>query len=225
MVHVKMVPLAAPAPAEMHASLPASRLKRHVRASVPTSRHLEGSDLGQHVVDARGGRVVVAGRVGLGGGDLEVLDDAVHDVHGEALAAVGAQHAHRPRVVQHQPKRLGALAARVGEEGDVGARNLHGFRPRTHDGTVVHAEHQHLVNPGSLKSVLALEETRDLARRSGGCECAGQTDHEGLLARQASGHLHLGGGEAEVQGHGGERITDGDHLARFASYGGRGGEG
>jgi|AntAceMinimDraft_5_1070358.scaffolds.fasta_scaffold21065_3 hypothetical protein len=44
---------------------------------------------------------------------------------------------------------------------------------------------------------------------------------EGLRARLT----HLGGGEAEVQGHGGERITDGDHLARFASYGGRGGEG
>ena len=149
-----------------------------------------------------------------------MLDDAVDDVHGEALAAVVAEHGHGSGVVQDQAEGLGELAAGVSEEGDVGSGDLHVFGPSAHDGAVVHAVHEDLVDPGSLKAVLPAKVARDLARGSGGGESAGKTNDEGLLAGETLGHGNLGGGtETEVKVHSGEFVADGNHLASFASYG------
>jgi hypothetical protein len=53
-----------------------------------------------------------------------------------------------------------------------------------------------------------------------GGERAGKTDDDRLLAREALGHVHLRGREgALLEGHVGELIADGDHLASFAARG------
>mmetsp|Transcript_3211 Transcript_3211/g.13443 ORF Transcript_3211/g.13443 Transcript_3211/m.13443 type:complete len:304 (+) Transcript_3211:34-945(+) len=180
---------------------------------------LERGDLGEHGVDAGVGRVLVPGGVAGRLGERDHLDHAVLDEHREALRAVGAELVHGPGVGEDHPERLGGLPVGVREELDVGPGDALILGPSVHDLPVVHAEHEHFVDPGSLEGVLPREETRDLARGSGGGEGAGKAHDEGLLAREARGHVHLLGREgALLQGHVGELVANGNHLASFAAY-------
>ena len=155
---------------------------------------LELGDELEHVVDAGVlGEVISRGivRASLVLGHLDHLDDAVDDVHAEALAPVGAELTHRSGVVEGHAERCGELGVWVSEEGDVGSGDLLVHRPRAHHRRVIDAVHEHFVDSGSLEFVLSREISRDLARGSGGCEGAGEADHDGLLAREARGGVHL----------------------------------
>ena len=189
------------------------------RLSALSDALLERGDLGEHGVDAGVGRVVVPGGVTGRLGERDHLDHAVLDEHREALGAVGAELVHGPGVGEDHPQRLGGLPVGVREELDVGPGDALVLGPGVHDLPVVHAEHEHFVDPGSLEGVLPREETRDLARGSGGGEGAGKAHDEGLLAREARGHVHLLRREgALLQGHVGELVANGNHLASFAAY-------
>ena len=118
-----------------------------------------------------------------------------------AHLAAGAQQAkrHRTGMVQNHVNGLGELRGRVPHEGDHGADDplIHG--PRVHNGTVVYAVNQHLIDSLRLERILRLKVSGNLLRGSCGRERARKTNDDGLLAGQALTHVDLLRREAEVE--------------------------
>lgn len=98
----------------------------------------------------------------------------------------------------------------VGKEGDVGALDFLVLSPSHHNGAVVHAEHQDLVDSRGLKGLLAFKIPGNLDAGSRGGERAGQTDNDGLLALKALRHVYLLGRESKVDGNIRESARNGD---------------
>merc|ERR1740130_2373723 len=94
---------------EAEASRPAGRCGQKRRAAA----RLERGDAGEHVVDARRLREVVAGGVVRLLADLHGLDHAIVNEHAEPLGALGAKLAHRARVGELQAKGADKLRSRV----------------------------------------------------------------------------------------------------------------
>mmetsp|Transcript_117431 Transcript_117431/g.332728 ORF Transcript_117431/g.332728 Transcript_117431/m.332728 type:complete len:230 (+) Transcript_117431:478-1167(+) len=186
--------------------------RTHTSCCSGLERDLGGvRDVLQHLLHERACGVGIARRVVLGLGDVEGLDDAVVEVHGEALAPRVAEHRHRARVVEAQTKLLGELAARVAEERDVGALDLLVLGPRPHDGAVIDAEDEHISDALGLQLSLLLQVARNQALGSGGREGPREPDQDHPLALRPLGEADLLGREAEVQGHVREQVS-GLHL-------------
>ena len=89
-------------------------------------------------------------------------------------------------------------------------------RPRPHDGGVVHAHHQHLIDPARAQRVLPREVSRDLTRRSRRRERAGPADDERFFTGETRAHLHRRrpGGLVRLRDDVGELVADGHHRER-----------
>ena len=129
-----------------------------------------------------------------------------------AHLAAGAQQAkrHRTGMVQNHVNGLGELRGRVPHEGDHGADDplIHG--PRVHNGTVVYAVNQHLIDSLRLERILRLKVSGNLLRGSCGRERARKTNDDGLLAGQALTHVDLLRREAEVELDGRDLVAGSD---------------
>jgi len=161
---------------------------------------LERGNLLEHVFDAARLRLVVARRVILRLTDVDHLDDAVVEVHGEALAPRVSELSHGSWVSELESERLGGFHARVRHERHFGVLNHHLLSPRGHDGAVVHAEDEHLVDPSLVKLLLSLDIAWDLARGSGWREGAGKTNEDHLASLNIFKHIFSSVGVEALEG-------------------------
>lgn len=150
----------------------------------------------QHVVDARLGRVGISCRIIGPFADIDDLHSAIFHIEGAALTARVTQNAHNTGVIKNDIQGLSQLTPGVRKEGDVGTLNVLRLCPSSHDGTIIHAEHNHLVDSCCLQAILPAKVARNLTRGSRGCERTRKADHDGLLACKAFGHLDRSGREA-----------------------------
>mmetsp|Transcript_70139 Transcript_70139/g.196312 ORF Transcript_70139/g.196312 Transcript_70139/m.196312 type:complete len:266 (-) Transcript_70139:470-1267(-) len=158
-----------------------------------------------HLVNARNLREGVAGRVlALGNanvfGDVERLDLTLVDESAETLAATRAEFAARAWVGHLYAERLGELTARVAHERDDAlVIDALVFGPSIHDGSVVNAEDDNLVDPHLRKSHHLFLVAGDLARGSRGSERTREADKDHLLVSAPLGKVNVARvAEAEV---------------------------
>jgi len=136
----------------------------------------------QHFLDKGNLGIAVAGRVVLPLCHIHRLHDAVVDEHRNALAAVIAQNRHWPRMLEHEPKCPREITARVTEERDHGAVHILVLRPSLHDGTIIHAEDNHIRDALRLQIILLGQVARHLPCGSSGCESARKAKYHHFLA-------------------------------------------
>eukprot|EP00563_Minutocellus_polymorphus_P002888 CAMPEP_0181037378 /NCGR_PEP_ID=MMETSP1070-20121207/9368_1 /TAXON_ID=265543 /ORGANISM="Minutocellus polymorphus, Strain NH13" /LENGTH=261 /DNA_ID=CAMNT_0023115087 /DNA_START=418 /DNA_END=1205 /DNA_ORIENTATION=- len=145
-------------------------------------------------------RIVIARWVVVVLGDGEPLDLTVIDNDCMALATSNDPDGGGPGVGHLHVELLGELGGRIAHEADVGSLDLLILAPSLHDGSVVDAVHEYLVDPGGLESVLILNKARDLSCGSGGSEGAWEADHYDFARFAKVGEAdHLGRAEALVQ--------------------------
>lgn len=171
---------------------------RHKRIPlVSTATFLE---LREDVIHARGRRIGVARWIVWSGRDIDGLDDAIVDDHGETLAAHGAEHGHRTRVVELHTEHTSELSPCVGHKTDHGARSALVLGPARHHGTVVDAEDNNISDTLGLQRLLLRQVARDLLRGSGRRERARQANQDALLALEDVYKRYLCRREVLVQG-------------------------
>eukprot|EP00930_Biecheleria_cincta_P032954 TRINITY_DN2281_c0_g1_i1.p1 TRINITY_DN2281_c0_g1~~TRINITY_DN2281_c0_g1_i1.p1 ORF type:complete len:306 (+),score=30.95 TRINITY_DN2281_c0_g1_i1:89-1006(+) len=104
-------------------------------------------------------------------------------------------------------------AAGVCKEPDHRAFHLLILCPRLHDGTIVHAVNEHLVNTLRLQLSSLAQIARNLHGGSAWCESTWETKDDDLLALRGFGHVHLPNGiEALVDGDCRDFVSDFDDL-------------
>eukprot|EP00619_Florenciella_sp_RCC1007_P013744 CAMPEP_0205924802 /NCGR_PEP_ID=MMETSP1325-20131115/17183_1 /ASSEMBLY_ACC=CAM_ASM_000708 /TAXON_ID=236786 /ORGANISM="Florenciella sp., Strain RCC1007" /LENGTH=177 /DNA_ID=CAMNT_0053293215 /DNA_START=138 /DNA_END=669 /DNA_ORIENTATION=+ len=115
-------------------------------------------------------------------GDVERLDDTLVNETREPLAAARAENAARARVGHLHAEGLGELTTRVAHErNDTFLVDALVLGPSIHDGGVIHAEDDDLVDPHLRKSHHLFLVAGDLARGSRGRESAREADEDHLL--------------------------------------------
>mmetsp|Transcript_55875 Transcript_55875/g.90393 ORF Transcript_55875/g.90393 Transcript_55875/m.90393 type:complete len:247 (+) Transcript_55875:126-866(+) len=162
-------------------------------------------DVCKHLLDEGDGRVAIAGRVTRPLCDIQNLDHAVVDVHGEALAARVAKEA--GRWLDGELECLGEFAAGVTHEGEHGAFALLILRPGLHHCAVIHRHDDDFVHTLPPQRVLTREVAWNRLGGAGGREGSWKSHHDHLLSCAALGHGHCLRWEAEVQGHVGDLVA------------------
>mmetsp|Transcript_22866 Transcript_22866/g.68644 ORF Transcript_22866/g.68644 Transcript_22866/m.68644 type:complete len:212 (-) Transcript_22866:85-720(-) len=180
-------------------------------------------DGGEDGLGERRGRVVVARRVAVRLGDGEPRALAVVEDGRPALAAARAEGPDGPGVRHLHVHGLGEGPARVRHHGDHGLEaDALVLGPRVHDGHVVHAVNDDLVDPRGFQLGLLGQVPGDLLRGSGGRERARKTDDDGLLAGEALRQADRGVGEVRHQDAvGRDAVADGDVAHHAATAQGR----
>lgn len=156
-------------------------------------------ELREDVFHARGRRIVVARWIVWSGGDIDGLDDAIVDDHGETLAAHGAEHGHWTRVVELHTEHTSKRSTCVGHKTHHGANGALVLGPARHHGTVVDAEDNNISDTLGLQRLLLRQVARDLLRGSGRRERARQANQDDFLALEDVYKRYLCGRKALVQ--------------------------
>ena len=130
-----------------------------------------------------------------------------------ALATDIPQNSDRAGMGHLHTESLGQTAAGVSEKGDVRSVDILVLSPSLHDGSIIHAEHQHLIDPGLLQSNLTLQKAWDLTRRSCWRERTRKTTDDGPLASKAGSHINFHRWEPKVKRNCGELVPNRDTSA------------
>lgn len=163
-------------------------------------------------------RILIACRVVIVLGDCEPCNSSIVDDECMTLATSNDSVGGGSGVVHLHVELLGELGGRIAHEADVGSINLLILAPSLHDGSVVDAVHEYLVNPGSLESVLILNKAGDLSCGSGRREGPGEAADDDFAPFAEIGQAdHLGRAETLVQIDCGNAISNFDHGSECGS--------
>merc|ERR1719161_1409747 len=135
----------------------------------------------QHLLDQRDVWLVVAGRVVLRRGQIERFDLAIVDVHGKPLTPRVAQDAHGARSVERSAESFGQLALGIAQDLDDGTLCPLLFCPRGLHSSIIHGEHDDVIDASGLQLSLLLKVPRNLLCGSGGFECSRQAHQYDFL--------------------------------------------
>lgn len=143
------------------------------------------------------------------------LDGAVVYDDGEALATWVAENRHGTIGIKHQVQGLCKLAPGVRQERNHGPLDLLILGPSLHDGTVVDAVDEDLIDALGLQLSLLGEVARHLDVGSDRREGAWQANDYCLLARESRAQVNLVWREAVIHRDSWELVSDGSEAAEM----------